>query len=267
MPDYAARIRLRNTTCIYCTVQVELHYSSSSCCCSNKNDIVKEYSTQREGALPFPDVRWNVATYSMCSASPLRVYERRMQAVHTFFHVQLIRHTTLFQGAFRRRAREHGTSPRAKLLQVTFTPNNVSQQGQLRWQRFHIGKRVQTARLVHITLCIIFVSWGGKKHPRRKKCILQCSVFWPFFFHFLRINGVSPLSRQGSSNLRRHSRPCTSIPIKESLCVCNANKLPLLPVCFPLPASLPVLYNITTVHVQRTLHIRLLRIRRQVRRY
>ena len=52
-----------------------------------------------------------------------------------------------------------------------------------------------------------------------------------------------------------------SILIKESVSVCNANKLPLFGGLFTTPPPVSLYYRITTVHVQRTLHIRLLRIR------
>ena len=53
----------------------------------------------------------------------------------------------------------------------------------------------------------------------------------------------------------------THMLIKESLCVCNANKLPLFAGVFSTPPPVSPYYRITTVHVQRTLHIRWLRIR------
>ena len=43
--------------------------------------------------------------------------------------------------------------------------------------------------------------------------------------------------------------------------MCNANKLPLFTGVFSTPPPVSLYHRIITVHVQRTLHVRLLRIR------
>ena len=53
----------------------------------------------------------------------------------------------------------------------------------------------------------------------------------------------------------KNSAAIYSIPIKESMSVCNANKLLLFGGVFTTPPISPC-YRITTVHVRHALHIR-----------